>query len=293
MKDKALEELQKQLDKDTHERNNRPIPECEGYSPHELNFILYRPFDEQCPVQLKKMPKEYYKKIPILSQVKYLMNLLHEQGELKLTKLGALPVKVVKALYEQRFILDWIVEEGWQKMYKEADSIVTAIPRPLMEISGLAKKCHNKLSLTKTGINLLNNNHELLLLLWKTFALKINWGYFDGYGDLKAGQFGFSFTVILLAKYGQTIRPVSFYADRFMNAFPLLAQEIETPPYGTKQDHVSRCYSHRSFAIFFNFFGLIKLEGESSVGSTNLVSKTELFDEMILCRPHRRMDRSL
>ena len=47
-----LEDLQKFLNQEMHERNHRAVPELEGYSPAEMNQLLYAPFEESSPVEI-------------------------------------------------------------------------------------------------------------------------------------------------------------------------------------------------------------------------------------------------
>src|SRR5690554_7047631 len=96
------EDLQTYLDKLMHERNNRPVPEFEGYSPTEMHAILHLAFEESSPISFQKLEAADYRKIPLLNQIKYLAQLIEEAGEIKLTKLGFLPVDVVADIYAQR-----------------------------------------------------------------------------------------------------------------------------------------------------------------------------------------------
>ncbi len=117
-----LEELQKHLDKIMNEENNRGLPNFEGYSPIEMEYILYDTFGENSPIQLLKLSESDYNNIPILNQIKYLLQLIDEKGELKLTTKGFLPTKVVSDIYDQGFIKDEMIESGISKLYKETDS---------------------------------------------------------------------------------------------------------------------------------------------------------------------------
>ncbi len=50
-----IDELQEHIDKIINEQNNRGISEFEGYSPFEMQFILYDTFEERSPIQLTKL----------------------------------------------------------------------------------------------------------------------------------------------------------------------------------------------------------------------------------------------
>jgi len=81
--------------------NFHGIPEFEGYSPKEMDTILYDTFGKNSTIQINKLSESEYAEIPILNQIKYLATLIGEKGELKLTTAGYLPPKIVKDVYHQ------------------------------------------------------------------------------------------------------------------------------------------------------------------------------------------------
>jgi len=182
-----------------NQRNSQAYDEFEGYSPAEMQFVLYDTFGDNSPIQFQKLSEADYKSIPILNQVEYLLKLVDKAREVKLTKLGFLPTKVVSKIYDQGFIKDRV---GITKLYKETDASSINLTRLLIELSGLAKKRNGKLSLTKKSEKYLKNKFELLKLIFETFATKFNWAYYDGYGENRIVQLGFGFSIILLSKYG-------------------------------------------------------------------------------------------
>ncbi len=271
-----------------HEQNNLPIHDFEGYSPAEMELILYFTFEADSPIILQKLSDSDYQKIPILNQIKYLLELIDKNGEIKLTSKGFLPTKIVADLYQQKFLKDEFIERGISKLYKETDSITVNITRILIELAGLTKKRNGKLSLTKSSSKLLHDNYELLRLIILTFTTKFNWAYLDGYGDNQIGQLGFGFSLILLSKYGNEKRLDSFYADRYFKAYPKLLDSIQ-PTYGTLESYSRGCYSIRTFERFLDYFGLINIQVERNGPNTlKYISKTDLFDKLIKCTPHKK-----
>lgn len=168
-----LEELQRHFDKIMHQQNNRGISDFERYSPYEMTQILYSTFEPESPIKLQKLSDSDYQKIPILNQIKYITGLLNKAGEIKLTKKGFLPTKIVSELYQQGFLKDEFIDDGIAKLYKETDSMTVNLTRILIEITGLTKKRNGKLSLTKSSNKILADNYELLRLLLLTFRNKI------------------------------------------------------------------------------------------------------------------------
>jgi len=281
-----LDDLQRHIDQVMNEQNNRSIPEFEGYSPAEMHKILNYTFVSGSPLKLRKLSDSDYNRIPMLNQIKYLMDLIDKNGELKLTNKGYLPTKVVSDLYQQRFIKDELIEKGISKLYKETDSISVNLTRILMELAGLVKKRNGKISLTKSSKKMLQDNEELLRRIFLIFATKFNWAYYDGYGENQIGQFGYGFSLVLLAKYGEKKRLDSFYAEKYFMAFPGLLDLIE-PTYGAAGNSATRCYSIRTFDRFLDYFGLIKIDREGNwIDSTKHITKTDLFDRLIEVQPH-------
>ena len=286
-----LNDIQKHIDQVMHEQNNRSVPEFEGYSPFEMHQILHFTFGADSPVKLQKLTDSDYKKIPLLNQIKYLTDLIDKSGEIKLTNKGFLPTKVVSDLYGQGFLEDEHIESGISKLYKETDSITVNLTRILIELAGLTKRRNGKLSLTKSSKKILADNYEFLRLIISTFATKFNWAYYDGYGENQIGQLGYGFSLILLSKYGQKKRLDSFYAEKYFKAYPQLLAPI-VPTYGTVESYSTNCYSIRTFDRFLDYFGLIEINGEGKgLDSIKYITKTNLFDRLIKCRPHNNPGR--
>ena len=275
-----LNELQGHIDQFMKEQNNRPVPKFEGYSPAEMQHILYDTFGEKSPIKLKKLTGDDYKQIPILNQIKYLAEIISRTGEVKLTKLGFLPSKVVTELYDQGFMKEYQFERGISKLYKEMDSTGVHVARVLLEISGLAKKRNNKLSLTKKGEKILSDDFQLCQLILKTFGEKFNWAHLDGYGENQIGQLGFGFSLILLNKYGHQKRIDKFYKEKYFNAFPMLLEGISYPTYTTQEKYAGHCYSLRTFDRFLSFFGGVVIEQKRGMDAEKFIVKGDVFDKM-------------
>ncbi len=281
-----MDELERYIQKLTNERNRRITPEFEGYSPEDMHNIIYYTFGEGSPLALLEMSESDYNKVPILNQVKYLLQVINKSSELPLTKMGFLKVKTVKDIYSKGFIVDEDVEIGLTKIYKEESVASITLTRIIVVMSGLVKKRYNKLSLTKKGESLLNNNAGLLSLIFETFGRKFNWAYFDGYDSGIAGQMGYGFTLILLSKYGGRKRLDKFYSDKYYNAFPKLLDDFDNS-FGIRLgDSSLSCYSFRTFDRFLNYFGLIEICTKEKYFSPKYIIKTKLFDKMIMAVPH-------
>lgn len=275
-----MDEIEKHIIKTIEKRNQEAIADFEGYSPAEMQVILYDTFNSKSPIQILKTEENNYLKIPIFNQVKFLFNLIEKQGEIKLTNRGFLPTKIVADLYRKEYLKDYFIEKGISKLYKESDVPTISLARILVELSTLVKKRNNKLSLTKKGTEIINNNHLLFQNIFETFATKFNWAYFDNFNNKEIGQVGFGFSLILLNKYGENYKKVDFYSKKYLNAFKFDAKSnfdfIDNP---------RRSYPIRTFERFLEYFGLIEFD-ENIDNEMRKVKKTKLFDKLIKIRPH-------
>lgn len=282
-----LKDIQNLLDRMMNEHNSRTLPEFEGYSPAEMYHILHFTFEPQSPISLQKLCDKDYKKVPMLNQMKYFMNLIMEDGDIKLTAKGFLPTKIVKNIYEQEYLEEVHIKSEISRLYKESDSITVNLTRLLAEMMGLTKKRYGKLSLTKKGEKIVTEDGKLLELILKTMTGKFNWAYYDGYGDNQIGQSGFGFSIILLNKYGSTKHQDRFYAEKYFKAFPNLLQQDFPNQYASQITNASNCYSLRTFDRFLDYFGLIKIEkADKSWNADKYIIKTELFNKLVKIRPH-------
>lgn len=253
--------------------NNTPEDDFEGYSSSEMHSVLYDTFNEESVIKLNNLSPEDCSKVPIFNYLFDLLNFVKENGTIKLTAKGNLPVKVVKELYHKGCLKEEAIEKGITKLSKEADTYHVHLARILAEISGLTKKVKGKLSLTKKGEKLLNQPAELLKNIFESYTTKFNWGYFDGYENEDIARIGFGFTLILLAKYGNRKQNTQFYAEKYFRAFPVFYQMIK-PQYGTVERYLNNCYFMRTFSRFLESFGLVNNTDE-------LYTKSELFAKFI------------
>src|SRR5690606_7927715 len=280
-----FEELQRDLDRIMNNLNNEVNEDFEGYSPLEMQHILYYTLGPESPIRLKKLSEAEYRDIPMLNLVKHLTGLIAKNGEIKLTAKGFLPTKIVSELYQQGYHKEEQIESGITKLYKETDSMTVNLSRILSELSGLVKKRSGKISLTKTGEKIIQDDVALLAIIFETFAAKFNWAYYDGYGDNKIGQLGYGFSLILLSKYGKQKQLNTFYARKYLKAFPALLDPL-VPRHDTPEAYASRCYSIRTFDRYLDYFGLVQIEKESeSYNSKKYITITPLFDKLIEVEP--------
>tara|TARA_R110002124_G_scaffold167270_3_gene334641 strand:+ start:83 stop:913 length:831 start_codon:yes stop_codon:yes gene_type:complete len=274
-----MDQIELLINETINNRNNQSIEDFEGYSPAEMHLILNETFGSNSPIELLKAEELHYQKIPMLNQVKFLLKLIEEQKELKLTSKGFLPTKIVSELYGKAYLKDPLIEMGITKLNKESDAPTIHLAKILLELSSLVKKRNNKLTLTKKGTEQIQNNHFIFQHIFETFSRKFNWSYFDGFGDNEIGQLGFGFTIILLDKYGNEFRNPEFYAEKYLKAFDFRAK---FPEKGLL-DKPKIAYIIRSFERFLNYFGLTEFENNQLNSN---IKKTEIFNVFLKIRAH-------
>lgn len=250
------------------EYNNTPVKDFENLTPKEMYLLLYNDFNDTV-IRINEYNKPI-DKIPIIKQIKYLINKIREKKEIQLTPAGYLPPKLVIELYEQRILTDYDIEIGIIKLKKEIDSESIVTTRTYCEIPGLIKKRQNKLTLTKKCIEIIEKP-ELLKKIIIDIGKHYNWAFFDGYPKDEIGRSGYQYSFYLIKKFGDKEREDKFYGEKYFKAFPDLINN--------KYEDCINSYSLRTFDRFMKYFGFVKIREENL--EKKYIKKTELFDEYI------------
>ena len=101
------------------------------------------------------------------------------------------------------------------------------------------------------------NREALFRTIYLHYTEEFNWAYFDGYPNVPAAQYGVNFTIFLLLKFGKNSREDSFYAEKYLKAYPNFAAEFKDILLTFTEDF-NHCYSIRSFIRFTDWFGFTK-----------------------------------
>jgi len=261
--------------------NHTGIDDFDGLSPYEMQLILYDSLKDGSIIELNVMDGSDYDKVPIIRLTRLIANaIVTENSEIKLTATGNLPPKIVKDIYRTSNFPDDEIEDGIIKVSKETDVKSITQTRIIMDLAGITKVRNKKLSLTKNGLKIINEDSELLSLLFETFGQKANWCYFDRYPENEAGRLGFVFTIILLGKYGNTSRTDRFYSDKYYKAFPFIVDQFSDRTIRSKEESAHHCYSLRSFDRFLKYFGIIDIDERFALNDKQ-IKTNELFKKMI------------
>ena len=269
----SLAEVQAFAASHTQQRNQRPLGEFHGLSPEQMYRMLYFPFTSPewvgFPEVLSTTPTA-----PILSLFGLLVEAIGEQG-LKPTAKGNLPQKFCREA-----ALTYWGEETWREntryrsINREEDFFDLHVTRLVAELAGLIRKYKGRFILSRDCRSLLNAEGMSAVYprLLRAYIEQFNWGYRDGYPEIRFIQSTFLFTLYLLTLYGDTWRPQVFYEDSFLHAFPMVLQEVPQDTLIAPDEAVRSCYTWRTLVHFAGFLGLAAVEPVS---------------EKLLCREYR------
>ncbi len=88
----------------------------------------------------------------------------------------------------------------------------------------------------------------------------------------------------MLRQYGDDAQSSDIYLDAFLNAFPMLVDEVEPLPYTTAEDEIRDFYRLRALERFLSFMGLAQLQkipGEEIYSRTFQIRKLPLMDQVV------------
>jgi hypothetical protein len=266
----SINELNKMLQKAVNNHNNVGIDDFEGLSPEIMYNLLYGEYDNNNIIKInpeKHLPND----IPIIKLIIYFLNRINDSKELKLTKIGNIPPIIVKDIYNEKILSDYIIESGITKLTKETDVYFIMFMKFICEISGLTKKKNNKLYLTKKAEKVINS-HEIFEIIFSSAFKKYNWACFDAFENTMIGQFGNNFSLFLLSKYRNEWKDNYFFAKLYFKAFPDLLDRID-------KNSSFQCYNIRTFERLLKYFGFIEFKDKK--WNEGKIKTTDIFEKYI------------
>jgi hypothetical protein len=226
--------------------NNSPLEDFDGLSPVQMDALLRGEFHESL---IHVTDSETVRDdIPLARQVGLLLTAVDAPNGVKLTPAGYLPVALVKSLYSEFPEKDHAIESGITKLRLEAECEPVHLTRIISDLAGYLRKRQGRLYVTRKGKAYLGQP-GLLTELLTVFGEKYHLGYLDAYPSEYIGQVGYRYSLYLLSKYGGEQRPETFYAQKYLRAFPNLRS--------SNDDQDARCYGLRTFSRFFRYFGFL------------------------------------
>jgi hypothetical protein len=267
----SIDVLNQQLGIIQDEYNNTGQDGFEGLSPEQMRGLLYGKWgDNLITINPEKFDGN---DIPIIKQLKYFINIVNENKEIKLTKTGSLPPAIVKDIYSQKFLTELDIELGVSKLTKETDVANIVIMKILCKIGRLVKIRSNKMSLTKQAPKIINSN-DLFGYLFDITCNRYNWAYFDSFVNPLIGQFGYNYSLYLIHKYGNNWNYEDYYANLYFKAFGHLQEDDDEERYST----LWITYGRRTFTVL-RYYGLIEFENKRLESGS--LRKTKIFDKYI------------
>lgn len=231
-------------------QNSAPRSDFNGLSPEDMHNIMYDPFRDQCVVQLNKLDKNQYELVPLIRQALFLLNTLNEK-DLKLTKLGWLPLKIVADAYRIGQP-EWIIEELKQKRINEYEVGAVWMARIILELLGWIKTRKGVLSLTVKGRKAFSNIDAAANEILRFSLVGVGLHTFDAVEDDRIGNLGIAYSVWLLNQFGSEWHFGSFYQEHYQKAFNF-------PDKYT-------IYETRVFSRLFYWLGIVEMRLNKQVG---------------------------
>ncbi len=231
-------------------QNSAPRSDFNGLSPEDMHNIMYDPFRDQCVVQLNKLDKNQYELVPLIRQALFLLNTLNEK-DLKLTKLGWLPLKIVADAYRIGQP-EWIIEELKQKRINEYEVGAVWMARIILELLGWIKTRKGVLSLTIKGRKAFSNIDAAANEVLRFSLVGVGLHTFDAVEDDRISNLGIAYSVWLLNQFGSEWHFGSFYQEHYQKAFNF-------PDKYT-------IYETRVFSRLFYWLGIVEMRLNKQVG---------------------------
>lgn len=268
------EDQNKELQKRINTHNKSGEEDFDGLSPEQMRGLQQDFPLHNSVLMMNKLAEVELQKCPLLVQIRFLIGKMKGGREIKLTKTGSLPTKLVTEIYNIGCLKNVRIEKGISKLSRESDAEEISITRILLEISSLIKIKNGKFSLTRKGEKYADDWNFLLKEILIVLFHKFNWAYYDWYGSEVIGRANPAFSLFLLKKYGNKQRSSHFYAEKYFKAFPQLLEQKESS---------FRCYALRTFERYFYFMGFVVVEKEGILEPA-FVEKTEFLDQLFTLR---------
>lgn len=277
----TVEELNEEVSNMIEAYNDMPLDAFAGLSANQMHNLLYFPLESGSPVLLHQdIPDPVLDRLPFFRLTEELLKIIRRERGIRLTKTGALPIAVLKEIYSHGFIPIRAIDEGIGKIRREDDYAVFLSLNANTRLTGLVRKTHDRLFLTKKCEKLITSNsrNDLFHIIFRTFANKFNWAYNDGYPEFPIGSFAYGLSIYLVAKYGNIARPHAFYSDKFLAAFPSSLASFRETSFRSPEKLFADCYEVRTFSRFLEWFNLVEaIHSVNGSRRESTVKATDLF----------------
>ena len=281
----SLEQAQDFANNFIQQQNQELHDDFQGLSSEQVHRMLHFPFDTSTLFEFAESP--VLEPVPsVLILISSITDAIDEKG-LKATGKGNLPRKLCQEAakrYWSKFPEDRI--HHLFRVNKEEDCDELHTTRLLLTMAGLLRKTKGRFYLTRKYFQLAAQSELgcLYPTLFKAYCTEFNWAYRDGYEEIPFIQQSFLFTLYLLHRHGDDWKPFSFYEDRFLQAFPMIYNEVEPTAFNTVEEEIRNCYSLRVLERFLHFMGLVRVErisGDKPFSHEYRIRKLPLLNEVV------------
>ncbi len=281
----SIEQAQVFVQQHMAKRNRVGLVEFHGLSPEQMHCLINEPFDSPALLQFP----DNYQVGSTVPYVFFFNQLVAAVGQknFKPTATGNLPRNFCRSV-----ALKWLGEAGYAKRTRygginsEADFFELNGFRHVCEFAGYLRKYRGKYIIGQECQQLLKAGGQSAVYrgLFKAFITELDWGYGDGYPDqLSLIQRFWAFALYLLQLFGDEWRPLSFYEDAFLLAFPALADPALETRFHSAEDEVKIAFRHWVLQQWLPWFGLAQvedLEPDNLLSDNYRVRKTPLADQV-------------
>jgi hypothetical protein len=283
-----MDEIENKVNEFLNAQNRTPLEDFDGFTAEDMQYIIHNPFTEMCTIKVNAtLASELLRHSPIFNIVLDLLLIINNNNGIKLTPKGNIQQKVLRELYDKKFITQEIIEAGYQSIRTEEDWVVLHTIKVVLKVAGIVRNYKGKLVLVNHWKSVLNSQKysKIFNHFFTTYSTEFNWAYNDGHEIEETGQVGFLYLLYLLKKYGQQFRDIHFYSTKYFKAFPTLAFGDKDPEEDERYNKSERVLDLRFFERFVLLFGF----GEKRIDSKKPyyqrkieIKKTTLLDSLLL-----------
>lgn len=259
----------------------------EGLTPDQMHTLLYASLQSPGLIQFQSGLVEE-DGAPIMILLSELLEAIGEKG-LKPTATGNLPRNVCRDIA----LTAW-GEEGYQQRTKfsginsEKDFPDLHKVRVVAELAGMIRQYKGRFIIgRKTRQTIADHGCGALYPeLFRTFVGEFNWAYDDRLPELFILQQSFAFTLFLFHRHGDQFRPIEFYSERLLDAFPAVVAEAADEGISIIEPEqlVKLCYENRIIMGSLAFLGLLEVrpvdETETRLATFD-VRRTALMERFV------------
>lgn len=260
----SLEEANQFAQSFMEKRNNTPDDTFQGLSPYQMHRLLHFPFESPDIVSFDFEAVKSSDDAPILRLLNLIAESLGEQG-LKATAKGNLPRAAARSIAKS-----YLSPELHQRLTSlgeftsEEDVPFLKTLRLIAMKTGYIRKYKGKLNVTGKCRKRIGAGKwkEIYEDFFSFYVHKLNWAYPASIIEVPFFQHSFAFTLLLLQKFGDRARPAQFYADRFVEAFPMLCDDIPEMEYLSSEKRVKNAYIWQVLHSFGEKCGFLTIESD-------------------------------